>query len=69
MANYKLLKRLERIIYLIKTQSGITKARLLMELLSETDNEVSERTLERDFTTLKTDFGLEIIYDRSLKGY
>lgn len=69
MANYKLLKRLERIIYFIKTGPGITKVALLDKLLDTMDFEVSERTLERDFNTLKTDFGLDISYDRSLKGY
>ena len=69
MANYKLLKRLERIIYYINTRPGISKADLLQRLLDQTDNDVSERTLERDFTILKTDCGLDIYYDRSKKGY
>ena len=69
MANYKLLKRLERIIYYINTRPGISKADLLQRLLDQTDNDVSERTLERDFTILKTDYGLDIYYDRSKKGY
>ena len=69
MANYKLLKRLERIIYYINTRPGISKADLLQRLLDQTDNDVSERTLERDFTILKTDYGLDIYYDRSKNGY
>lgn len=69
MANYKLLKRLERIIYYINNRPGISKAELLQRLLDQTDNDVSERTLERDFTILKTDYGLDIQYDRSKKGY
>jgi predicted DNA-binding transcriptional regulator YafY len=69
MANYKLLKRLERIIYYINNRPGISKADLLQRLLDQTDNDVSERTLERDFTILKTDYGLDIYYDRSKKGY
>lgn len=69
MANYKLLKRLERIIYFIKTRPGIKKIDLIEKLSEHIDSDVSERTIERDFTTLKTDFGLDIIYDRGLRGY
>tara|TARA_R110002051_G_scaffold218896_1_gene282745 strand:- start:5448 stop:6362 length:915 start_codon:yes stop_codon:yes gene_type:complete len=69
MANYRLLKRLERIIYYINTRPGISKADLLQRLLDQTDNDVSERTLERDFNILKTDYGLDINYNRSKKGY
>ena len=69
MANYKLLKRLERIIYFIKTAPGISKLELIHKIWDTTDHEVSERTIERDFTTLKTDYGLDIVYDRSLRGY
>ena len=69
MANYKLLKRLERIIYFIKNKPGIAKSDLIHKLIEQIDSDVSERTIERDFATLKTDFGLDIIYDRSAKGY
>lgn len=69
MANYKLLKRLERVIYFIKNRPGISKADLLDQLLDHIDSDISERTIERDFTILKTDFGLDIIYDRTRRGY
>lgn len=69
MANYKLLKRLERIIYLVKNNTGISKVDLLDRLLNDYDQEVGERTLERDFNALKKDYGLEIIYNRALRGY
>ncbi|ALM21992.1 hypothetical protein AAT17_12490 [Nonlabens sp. MIC269] len=69
MANYKLLKRLERIIYYINNKPGVTKAELMDKITEQIDSEVSERTIERDFTTLKTDFGLDIIYDRAMRGY
>lgn len=69
MANYKLLKRLERVIYFIKNRPGISKLALLDLLLVHIDSDISERTIERDFTILKTDFGLDIIYDRTKRGY
>ncbi|MRX62587.1 helix-turn-helix transcriptional regulator [Maribacter luteus] len=69
MANYKLLKRLERSIYLIKNLPGISKGEILERLRNDYDQEISDRTLERDFEILKTDFGLEIQYDRSKRGY
>lgn len=69
MANYKLLKRLERTVHFIKNKPGISKTVLLDKIIDATDSVVSERTLERDFTTLKTDFGLDIMYDRTLRGY
>ncbi|MAN59517.1 MAG: hypothetical protein CMC08_06745 [Flavobacteriaceae bacterium] len=69
MATYKQLKRLERIIYLLKRCSGISKAQLMETLWNDYGIETSSRTLERDLKTLKDEFLLDIEYDHQEQGY
>ncbi|MAM23221.1 helix-turn-helix transcriptional regulator [Croceibacter atlanticus] len=69
MANYKLLKRLNSIMHLMKSYPNISKQHLLERLYDDYGMEVAERTLERDFTNLKNEFGLDVIYNYDSKGY
>lgn len=69
MADYKQLRRLETIINIIKNKPGITKSSLIDVLNDSHDINVSDRTLDRDFNFLNTDFGLNITYNRAIKGY
>ena len=69
MANYKLLKRLERIVYLLKSKPGITKKKIIDVLQTNYDLNISERTLERDLKNLNQDFGFQIEYKSMDKGY
>lgn len=69
MANYKLLKRLSCILHLLTHKRGISKTEMLERLLMDFDIDTTARTLERDLKNLKDDFGIEINYSRSIKGY
>ena len=69
MANYTILRRLNCIIQTVKSKPGISKESLIGILFDLYDLKLSSRTLERDFKNIETDFGLEIVYDYSKKGY
>ena len=69
MANYKLLKRLSCIMHLVTSKKGISKAEMIERLYSDFDIDTTPRTLERDLKNLKDDFGIEINYSRSVRGY
>lgn len=69
MANYKLLKRLSCIMHLVKNKQGISKAEMIEKLFLDFDINTTPRTLERDLKNLKDDFGIEINYSRSIRGY
>lgn len=69
MANYKLLKRLSCIMHLITSKRGISKTEMIERLFADFDIDTTPRTLERDLKNLKDDFGIEINYSRSIRGY
>ncbi len=69
MANYKLLKRLSCIMHLVTSKSGISKTEMIDRLFADFDIDTTPRTLERDLKNLKDDFGIEINYSRSIRGY
>ena len=69
MANYKLLKRLSCIMHLVTSKSGISKTEMIDRLYEDFDIDTTPRTLERDLKNLKDDFGIEINYSRSIRGY
>src|SRR5690554_4557257 len=69
MAGYKLLKRLEKIIDILKFQPGISKSDILDKLNGRYDILTSERTLERDFKALQVEFGIDVIYSKQTNGY
>ena len=56
-------------MHLLKSYPNISKQHLLDRLMADYDMDVSERTLERDFTNLKNEFGLDVIYNFDSKGY
>lgn len=69
MANYKLLKRLSCIMHLVTNKRGISKVEMIERLFTDFDIDTTPRTLERDLKNLKDDFGVEINYSRSIRGY
>lgn len=69
MANYKLLKRLSCIMHLVTNKQGISKTEIIERLFEDFDVDTTPRTLERDLKNLKDDFGIEINYNRSIRGY
>ncbi|WP_452222110.1 helix-turn-helix transcriptional regulator [Lacinutrix salivirga] len=69
MANYKLLKRLSCIMHLLTHKRGISKTEMLERLFMDFDIDTTSRTLERDLKNLKDDFGIEVNYIRSIRGY
>lgn len=69
MANYQIIRRLEIIIHLLQGYPGISKRDILQRLFDDYDVEITSRTLERDFSALSTDLGIEVLYDRSKNGY
>lgn len=69
MANYQIIKRLEILIQLLKNHPYRTKEELIKRLNTDYDLPVTPRTLERDFSALSTDFGIEVQYDRRRNGY
>lgn len=69
MAGYNQLERLERIVYLLKWNRYISKSELIDQLLDRYDIDVSERSLERDLKSLKTQYSLDIEYNHQHRGY
>ena len=68
MSKYDVSRRLQFIIQYINDQEFVSKESLI-SYLSEKDFNISTRTIERDFENIKSDFGIELSYDRSRKGY
>lgn len=66
--NYSTQRRLHLLIQLI---SGVThySLRQIMQYLNDSGITVSERTIKRDFQTLRIDFGLEVRYSNVYNGY
>ena len=69
MAGYKLLKRLEIIIHLLDAFPHASKENLMNRLSNDYDIQLTNRTLERDFKALETDFGIGLHYDAQKNGY
>lgn len=69
MANYSQLKRLISIIYLLQSKRHYSKEQLLNTLLDRYGIDTSVRSLERDFNTLRNNFGFDICYDAPLNTY
>ena len=66
--NYQISKRFKLILDILTNHSYPSKEKMI-ELLVRHDIDISERTLERDLMTLKTNFGIEYQYNRTHKGY
>lgn len=69
MAGYKLLKRLEILIDILQHRPRISKADILDRLQDRYDVVTSERTLERDFKALTSEFGIDVSYSKESNGY
>ena len=68
MSNYAMVYRFKVIIECITNKDLPTKQDILNSLF-KAGLEVSERTLDRDLERLREDFEIEILYDKSYKGY
>lgn len=69
MAGHKQLKRTEIIIEMLLNRPGMSKAQILGRLAVRHDIMISERTLERDFTNLAGQFGIDVNYSKLDNGY
>jgi len=68
MANYKTVRRL----YLLLTKLNGNQYWSLDEILdylSQKDIKVDYRTIKRDFQSIRTDYGLDLVYSRQHNGY
>ncbi|HUH35312.1 MAG TPA: WYL domain-containing protein [Moheibacter sp.] len=69
MAKYTQIKRWEIIIQLVERIPYISKQSLIDRMEEDHDIKITARTLERDLSSLATDFGVFVSYDRQQKGY
>lgn len=69
MAGYKLIKRLEVIIHLLNDYPYLSKSEILQRLQADHDITTTNRTLERDFQALQTEFGIGLEYNAAKNGY
>lgn len=69
MAGYKLLRRLEVIIQILDAFPYTSKEKLRSRLEEDYEIVLTNRTLERDFKALETDFNIGLHYDAHKKGY
>ncbi len=68
MSKYHISRRLQFVIQFINDEKYASKEDIL-EFLIDKDFTVSPRTLERDFEKIKSDFGIELSYDKQQNGY
>jgi len=68
MSKYHVSRRLQFVIQFIYDLKYASKEHIL-DFLAEKDFNVSARTLERDFEKIKSDFGIELSYDKQQNGY
>jgi predicted DNA-binding transcriptional regulator YafY len=68
MFKYHISRRLHFVIQFINDEKYASKEEIL-EFLTDKDFTVSTRTLERDFEKIKSDFGIELSYDKQHNGY
>jgi predicted DNA-binding transcriptional regulator YafY len=68
MATYPMIKRFKIILESISKNNFPSKQKIL-DILFDTGFEINERTLDRDVNRLRDDFGIEILYSYTHKGY
>jgi predicted DNA-binding transcriptional regulator YafY len=68
MSKYDISRRLQFILQFINDRKYVSKESII-NYLAEKDIVISNRTLERDFENIKSDFGIELGYNRSNNGY
>ncbi|WP_452219327.1 helix-turn-helix transcriptional regulator [Lacinutrix undariae] len=69
MSSFKLFKTLKSIVHIVKNYPNLSKENILDRLENDYDFNISTRTLERHFKTLKDEFGVDIAYSYSGRGY
>ncbi len=69
MPSYTIIKRLETEIRILQNYPYSPKEKILNLLEEDYEISITARTLERDLKALRKDFGLEIHFDRSQRGY
>lgn len=68
MSKYNVSRRIQFIIQYINDEKYASKQEIL-NYLADKDFKVSPRTLERDFENIKSDFGIELAYDKGRNAY
>jgi predicted DNA-binding transcriptional regulator YafY len=68
MSNYHISRRLQFIIQYVNDKVLASKEDII-DFLATKDINTSERTLERDLRNIRTDFGIELSYDKSKNKY
>ena len=68
MSKYNVSRRIQFIIQYINDEKYVSKQAIL-DYLADKDFIVSPRTLERDFENIKSDFGIELAYDKGQNAY
>jgi len=69
MREYKVLRRLIILSGYLENSPGLSKAQLIDRYEEREEESISERTIERDFKALRTDFLIDVYYDRARNGY
>jgi len=68
MATHVISRRIQYIIQYIYDSHFPSKSNMI-EILKDHDFQVSPRTFDRDLERIRSDFGLEILYDKAKNGY
>ncbi|MFG6685275.1 helix-turn-helix transcriptional regulator [Mariniflexile sp. HNIBRBA6329] len=68
MSKYHISRRLQFIIQYVNDRNYASKDQLV-EFLNSKDFDISERTLERDMSKIRADFGIELGYSKQHNGY
>lgn len=68
MASHVIPRRIQYIIQFIYDYKNPSKSEII-RFLEEKDFKVSARTLERDIERIRSDYGLEIVYNKAYNGY
>ncbi len=68
MASHVIPRRIQYIIQFIYDYNNPSKSEII-RFLEEKDFKVSSRTIERDIERIRSDYGLEIVYNKAYNGY
>ncbi len=68
MATHYISRRIQYLIQFVYDYNFPSK-KIILDFLREKDFDISSRTLERDLERIRTDFGLEISYNKNEDGY
>lgn len=68
MSSFPMLRRQHRLYRLLSANDGMSKDSIIASLKEE-GFEVANRTLEKDFEIIRSEYGIELKYDKRLNGY